>query len=104
MSAGELDDGAPDPRLADIELTGPIANGTRANAFGAPAIDLAEHGYVVEEYFLAGEVTAYEPAPGVELDDGTLPDDGRWSLLPARMAPFTTRIMIVRPAAADDFS
>jgi Alpha/beta hydrolase domain len=73
-------------------LTGPIENGSRPNAFGAPAFDIAAHGYAIAEYFFDGEATAYAPAPGSELAS-----DGRWEVRASRTAPFKTRMLVFRP-------
>jgi hypothetical protein len=85
--------------LQAVTLTGPIGDGTRPNAFGAPTVDLGAAGYVAEEFFYEGQATAYEPAPGAQLDD-----DGRWALEPSRQAPFKTRMLVIRPAEAETFS
>jgi hypothetical protein len=58
----------------------------------SPAADptLAEHGYVEEEFFLAGTATAYlAPAP--------LPSSGVWAVTPGTSAPYKTRILVRRP-------
>lgn len=53
--------------------------------------DLGEHGYTTAEFFASGEATAYEPA-------GATGDDGVWPVRPGRRAPFTTRLVVYRPA------
>lgn len=60
-------------------------------------IDLAEHGYVEEEYLVSGDAVAYEPV-------GTLVDDGRWEVQETTTAPYTTRILVRRPADAAEFN
>jgi Alpha/beta hydrolase domain len=52
--------------------------------------DLGRHGYVVEEYFLDGTATSYEDASSGSRPAGT--------------APFRTRLVVVRPEDATDFS
>ena len=73
-------------------LSGPITGGEHGRPFTSSVVDLAAHGYVEEEYFLAGTATTYAPAPGT-----TLGSDGRWDIVPAGTAPFPTRILVRRP-------
>jgi hypothetical protein len=77
----------------DLTVTGPAA-GTPENA--APQ-DLPARGYVEREYLLAGSARAYAT-------DGTPGKDGRWEASPAGTADYTTRLLVRRPAAAEDFS
>ena len=70
--------------------------GTITPVAGKPVLalatyDLATLGYQVDEFFLSGEATSYRPA-------GALGPDGRWAVEPADKAPFTTRLVVVRPA------
>jgi hypothetical protein len=60
-------------------VTGPVSGGRGVPAT-APVIDLAEHGYVEEEFFVSGEAVAYEPV-------GTLGADGRWEVRETTTAP-----------------
>jgi len=78
------------PRMASSRIQGPITGGQRKRIFGAHADDLAAHGYVEEEYFVAGTADAYAPV-------GTLGPDGIWTVTPAKRAPFKTRVIIQRP-------
>jgi hypothetical protein len=73
-------------------VTGPIMGGTHGWPFSLPRAELDAIGYVAEEFFLDGEATAYEAEPGTELGE-----DGKWSVRPARTAPFRTRMLVVRP-------
>ena len=71
-------------------LSGPVTGGERGSPFAAT--DVAEQGYLTEEYFLAGEATAYE------LAEGTHTPDGQWTTRPAEdKADFKTRLLVVRP-------
>ncbi len=71
-------------------LSGPVTGGTRGAPFAAA--EVAHLGYVTEEYFLAGEATAYE------LSEGEHTPDGAWQTRPgADKASFKTRILVVRP-------
>jgi hypothetical protein len=68
--------------------------GTPVSMLGA--FDLGRHGYVVEEWFLAGTATSWHPA-------GELGDDGRWAVAVAGSAPFQTRLLVCRPADPSRF-
>jgi Alpha/beta hydrolase domain len=84
-----VSEGAPPP----ARVAGPIT-GERA-PWGAPDVDLAARGYVVEEFQLQGEARAFhlltEPTP-----------DGRWDVAEYARAPYRTRLLVVRPARSDD--
>ena len=69
-----------------------------ASAWNAPTVDVGAHGYVVEEFLLEGEATAYQLI-------GDRSRDGRWQTKPlAETAPFRSRILVVRPADGADFN
>ena len=80
-------------------VTGPIEGGDRGGipANPAPPEILADAGYVEEEFFISGEATAYAPV-------GLLGEDGMWEVQPATTAPYTTRILVRRPADPADAS
>ena len=61
------------------------------------AFDLADFGYVEEEYLLEGVATAFEHV-------GPRGLDGRWTARPAVTAPFITRLVVRRPLDAASFS
>jgi len=69
---------------------------------GAPALnlgnyDLGKLGYRVDECFLTGVARSYQPlAPFAE--------DGVWPAAPDASAPFTTRLVAVRPLGAATFN
>ncbi len=77
-------------------LTGPITGG-KGTPFTAAPLNLASFGYVEEEYFIEGEATAYAwvSPPG---------EDGTWSVTPAKMAHYKTRILVRRPTDAAKFN
>lgn len=81
------------------ELSGPISGGANGRPFTAATFDLAPYGYVEEEFFLDGDATTYDAAPGTSLGV-----DGRWSLVPAGSAPFRTRLLVRRPRDAARFN
>jgi hypothetical protein len=81
-------------------ISGPITGGKQGKPFNAPELDLAKHGYVVEEYFLDGTAGSYELVPGTEQGS-----DGRWQLQRKKdTAPYRTRILVVRPIDAKKFN
>jgi hypothetical protein len=84
--------------VAEPTVTGPVTGGTHDQAWNAMPSGLADQfGYVEEEYFLEGEATAYAL-------QGEQTEDGRWDVSEAGTAPYKTRIIVRRPADADDFS
>jgi hypothetical protein len=87
--------------VASPEVSGPVTEGKYGVPFNPIPKDLAEeHGYVEEEYFLTGTATAFQPAAG---DEWGL--DGAWAAEPMdETAPYTTRIVVRRPADADKFN
>ena len=71
-------------------VIGPI--GGAQPPWGAPSIDVAALGYVVEEFQLEGTVVGYQLRAGT---DATI--DGRWEVEESGNAPYRTRILVVRP-------
>jgi hypothetical protein len=53
--------------------------------------DLAHLGYTLEEFFIDGTATSYEPA-------GPAGADGYWEVTPSGQATFATRLVVCRPA------
>ena len=74
-------------------IEGPIKGGAHGWPFGRPLFDLADHGYVEEEFFLSGEATTYRQTPGTEWGR-----DGRWQAEAKARVPYRTRILVYRPA------
>ena len=79
------------PEQRTATLSGPVTGG-RGWAFGSPA-DVAEYGYVIEEFLLDGVAQSYEPVPGT-----TVGRDGRWTVQPGQRAQYRTRMYVARPA------
>jgi hypothetical protein len=99
---------APRPRPARPRLTaaarcagptptidGPITS--PGSAFIQPTNDLAQVGYVSEEYFISGTASAYANV-------GPLGRDGLWTVAPAATAPYKTRVLVYRPAKPKKFN
>ena len=63
----------------------------------ATPANVAKVGYVEREYAAAGTATSYRL-------DGASGHDGRWMLVPDTSAPYTTRVLVRRPANAKAFS
>jgi Alpha/beta hydrolase domain len=75
-------------------VTGPVE--------GLPGIimagfDLGQVGYTLEEFFLEGTATSFEPA-------GPVGADGRWQVGPSGRAPFATRLVVCRPSSPGAFT
>ncbi|MCT9082019.1 alpha/beta hydrolase domain-containing protein [Streptomyces fulvoviolaceus] len=84
--------GAPSAAVAPTpSVTGPVTGGNGAVVLQGTAFDLASVGYTQSEFFLSGNATSYVPT--VPLDS-----DGRWQVTLASTAPYTTRIVVNRPA------
>ena len=76
------------------QVTGPVE--------GLPGIimagfDLGQVGYTLEEFFLEGTATSFEPA-------GPVAADGRWQVTPSGRAPFVTRLVVCRPSDRGAFT
>jgi hypothetical protein len=71
-------------------VTGPIT-GPPPLFVASTSFNLAALGYIEEEFFLSGTATSYTSA-------GPLESNGRWTATAAGTAPYTTRIIVRRPA------
>jgi Alpha/beta hydrolase domain len=79
-------------------VSGPVTGG-RGWPFGSPLFDVAELGYVMEEFLLDGVACSYIPAEGAEIGR-----DGIWATEIGDVAPYRTRIYVVRPVDAARFN
>ncbi len=80
------------------ELSGPLTGGNGISLAAASAgPDLAEAGWVEEEYAAAGTATSYRA-------EGDLPADGSFELVDDATADYRTRIVVRRPGDAADFN
>ena len=84
----------PSVASAPPEVTPPPAEGNGVH-LPQPAAALPD-GYVQEEYFLTGAASSFEAVD--------TPDDGSWSATPGGTADYRTRVIVRRPARAEDFS
>jgi hypothetical protein len=91
--------------LALVLSAGPASadTGTKATAVeGKPllmlgAYDIGSIGYQQSEYFVSGTARSYRL-------NGTAGADGAWSAVPDAAAPFTTRIVVLRPSDPAKFN
>jgi len=83
----------------NVLVRGPVTGGSHAWAFGAAAFDLAQFGYVEEEYFVRGSATRYDHAPGTGRAF-----DGRWAANRTDAAPYAVRILVRRPKEPQAFN
>lgn len=80
------------------ELSGPLTGGNGVNLAAVSAgPDLAEAGWVEEEYAAEGTATSYRA-------EGELPTDGAFELVEDATADYRTRIVVRRPGDAADFN
>lgn len=85
-------------RVAAPLVTGPVTAGERGLPFNPlPAVLAEEFGYVEEEFFIAGEASAYAP-------QGEWDEDGEWAVRPTQTAPYRTRLLVRQPADAEAFN
>jgi hypothetical protein len=82
-----------------MRIEGPVTGGTHGWAFGASVRDVANDGYIEEEFFVEGDAALFSLADGT--DYGV---DGRWSVAKRGSAPFRTRILVRRPVDVDRFN
>jgi len=83
----------PAPTVPAVTVRGPVPGEPQTSG----ASGLAEAGYVEEEFFVSGSARSFDP-------DGELGDDGDWALVVRDEAPYTTRILVKRPADPADAS
>jgi len=88
---------APASPAKGATVTGPVTGGTGQPNLIATGFDLADAGYVANEYFVEGTATAYDAAK-------PLKSDGKWAVKPVSTAPYKTRIVVYRPEQAKDFN
>ena len=79
------------PSAAIPVVTGPVTGGNGQIVLQGTSFPLSSVGYTQSEYFLSGTATSYAPA-------APLGSSGKWRVAPATTAPYTTRIVVDRPA------
>jgi hypothetical protein len=76
---------------------GPVTGGNGAVVLQGTSFDLGSVGYTQSEFQLSGSAASYVPA-------APLDTEGRWQVTPASTAPYTTRIVVDRPADPGRFN
>jgi len=79
------------PAAAGATVTGPVSGGNGAIVLQGTSFGLGSVGYTQAEFFLSGTAASYTPA-------APLAAGGRWRVRPASTAPYTTRMVVYRPA------
>ncbi len=77
-------------------VTGPVTGGKGQPALLDLTLKPATYGYSVDEYFLQGTATAYQPV-------GPLGVDGKWQVKESTTAPYKTRMVMWKPQNPADF-
>lgn len=77
-------------------VEGPILPTSGISYLGSTTFDPSAVGYEESEFFLSGTATAYTT-------HAKLTENGKWSVVPASTAPYTTRAVIYRPIDASHF-
>lgn len=73
-------------------VSGPVVGGLGGTVLpGTTTFDLGRVGYTQSEYFVSGLADAYQPV-------APLGADGHWQVKVAAKAPYTTRLVVYRPA------
>jgi hypothetical protein len=79
------------PSAENPVVTGPVTGGNGQIVLQGTAFPLGSVGYAQSEYFLSGTAVSYTSA-------APLGSSGQWQAAPATTAPYTTRIVVDRPA------
>ncbi len=77
--------------VATPTVVGPVTTGNGNVVLAAPKFDLSTVGYVEEEFIFSGDATSYT-------SDDPLSEDGEWTVRPDATAPYTSRVVVRRPA------
>jgi hypothetical protein len=88
---------AASPSAAVPTVTGPVTGGQGIIQLEGTSFSLSSVGYTQSEYFLSGTASSYAPVT-------PLAANGKWQVAPASTAPYTTRIVVDRPANPAKFN
>jgi len=83
--------------VASPTIEGPITGPGNAFLPSSTRFDLAQVGYMQEEYFISGTANAYTSA-------APLTRDGMWTVTPGETSGYKTRILVYRPANPKKFN
>ncbi|HYR95670.1 MAG TPA: alpha/beta hydrolase domain-containing protein [Candidatus Binatus sp.] len=89
--------GVASAEVAAPSIEGPITGGRGTPFVASTSFDLAQVGYIQEEFFISGTAAAYTSA-------GALTSDGMWTVTPAATAAYKTRLLVYRPASRTKFN
>jgi hypothetical protein len=84
--------------VGELDLSDQVPDGEKQRPFTSAVFDLADHGYIEQEWFLRGDAPTYGPAPG-----SVLGNDGDWSTVATGTVPFSTRLLVRRPVDSARF-
>ncbi len=87
----------PRPAGPAADMSHELVGGNGVFIGSATKANVQQVGYVEREYLATGTATSYKIA-------GPITRDGRWKLAPDTTAPYRTRVLVRRPAAASKFS
>jgi hypothetical protein len=87
----------PSSTVPAATVTGPVTGGDGIIQLQGTSFPLSSVGYTQSEYFLSGTATSYTPV-------APLGSNGEWQVAPATSAPYTTRIVVDRPANPATFN
>jgi len=79
------------PARGNPAVTGPVSGGNGAIVLQGTSFNLGRAGYTQSEFFVSGTARSYTPA-------APLGSGGRWQVTAASTAPYTTRMVVYRPA------
>ncbi len=96
VALGVTTSGAGAAESSGTTLT-PASGGQGTPFIAGTSFDLASVGYQQSEYLFGGTASAYTSAT-------PLTSDGKWKVTPTTTAPFTTRLLVYRPADPKDFN
>jgi Alpha/beta hydrolase domain len=85
-------------RTSVSKVSGPLKGG-RGWPFGSQTYDVGKYGCVMEEFLLEGVACSYRPVEGSEVGRS-----GRWETELAGVAPYRTRVYVVRPEDPERFN
>lgn len=86
-------------RTSRAVVEGPVVGGLHGWSFGRPLFDLADYGYIEEEFFLTGDASTYR-----QVDGTTWANTGEWLVEPHESIPFKTRFLVYRPVDPAKFN
>ncbi|HLG86761.1 MAG TPA: alpha/beta hydrolase domain-containing protein [Alphaproteobacteria bacterium] len=73
-------------------VSGPVTGGARGQPKTAAAMDIAQQGYVEQEFFVEGMARSFAPKGGAALSS-----DGLWEVTPGERHHYKTRMLVRRP-------